>query len=187
MIEDRKQFGQALRKARTAAGLTLRGLAEHSGVRFSNISAIESGRVIAGLRQAIRLADGLRLRGQDRESFLLAASLSSRRSNPDPIGSSPLALFYRSLPWLLQRLGLKELDRNPTVNFCKISELPAEHPPLVVVFEHPRLDKYLDSSRILAPAARAYIRDNPGKHFVALIVREDSSQTLIEGAFKVFA
>jgi transcriptional regulator with XRE-family HTH domain len=187
IVENRKLFGQVLRESRKAAGLTLRGLAERAGVQFSNISAIESGRIIAGAKQATKLVEGLGLRGQQKEDLLLAASLSSRRSNPDLRGASLLTPFYRSIPWLLQQLGLKQLEGNPTVNSCQFPELPEGHPPLPVFFEHPSLNSGFTKSRILKPAAAEYMKKNPSKHFIALVVRENNSQTLIECTSTVFA
>lgn len=180
IVEDRKQFGQMLRESRKAAGLTLRGLAERAGIQFSNIWAIESGRIIAGAKQAAKLADGLGLKGRKRENLLLAASLSSRRTNPGLEGAPANAIFFRALPWLLKRLGLKGLGGSPIINLCKFAELPPAHPPLVVVFEHPSLNSGINHSRILKPNTKKYLRENPEKHFLALIVRKDGSQTLLE-------
>ena len=183
--EVRIQFGQMLRESRKAAGLTLRGLAERANIQFSNIWAIESGRIIAGAKQAAKLADGLGLKGQKRENLLLAATLSSRRTNPGLEGAPSNTVFFRALPWLLKRLNLKGLGGSPTINLCKFPELPPAHPPLVVVFEHSSLDPGINHSRILKPATKKYLRENPEKHFLALIVRKDGSQTLLEGGATV--
>lgn len=185
-IEDRRLFGHSLRESRKAAGLTLRGLAERSGIQFSNISAIEAGRILAGMKQATKLVDGLRLKGEQKENLLLAASLSSRRSNPNPQGASPQVAFLRSLPWMLQRLGLKTLSGIPEISLCKIPELPEGHPPLAVVFEQPSLNKWIKNSPSLKAEVKKYIQNNPTKHFLALIIREDNSQTLIECGSQVF-
>lgn len=184
--EVRKQFGQMLRESRKTAGLTLRGLAERANIQFSNIWAIESGRIIAGAKQAAKLADGLGLKGQKRENLLLAATLSSRRTNPGLEGAASNAVFYRALPWLLKRLGLKGLEASATINLCKFPERPPTHPPLLVVFEHPSLDSGISNSRILKPATKKHLRENPEKHFLALIVRKDGSQTLLECGATVF-
>jgi len=185
IAENRKLFANALREARTAAGLTLRELADRSDILFSNIGSIEAGRVIAGMKQATKLVEGLGLKGQEKENLLLVASLSSRRSNPNLQGASPQAAFLRSLPWMLQRLGLKALSEFPEISLLKFSELPPEHPPVAVVFENRRLNVEIKSP-VLRPDLKQYLRRNSSKHFFALIIRADKSQTLIECGSRVF-
>jgi transcriptional regulator with XRE-family HTH domain len=186
-VDERKLFGRELKESRMAAGLTLRALAERAGVQFSNISAIESGRVIAGAKQAAKLVNGLDLKGRKRERLLLAASLSSRRTNPGLEKIAPERLFLRSLPWLLKRLGLSACEGCMIINLCRFPELPKGHPPLLVIFEDPSLNSAINNSKILNESTKQHLRANPAKHYLALIVRNGGTQALIECGVNIFS
>jgi len=187
VVEERKFFGRQLKESRMAAGLTLRALAERAGIHFSNISAIESGRIIAGSKQAIRLVEGLSLKGQKRERLLFAASISSRRTNPNLERVASDKLFLRSLPWILKRVGLPTLKGQTTMNLCCFSELPKGHPPLMVVFEDISLNSGINDSKLLSESTKRYLRANPAKHYLALVVRNDGTQALIECGLNIFS
>ena len=68
-----------LRELRIASSLSLRGLAEKSGIPHSYISNIENGRRPVGQKAAAKLAAALGLTGERRDQFLLAAAQDSPR------------------------------------------------------------------------------------------------------------
>jgi tetratricopeptide (TPR) repeat protein/transcriptional regulator with XRE-family HTH domain len=80
-----QRFGALLRQLRTDRLLTIKGLAEASGVSVRGIGDLERGRRAAPQRRTVAaLADGLRLDDEQREA-LLAAAREGRTGDPAPV------------------------------------------------------------------------------------------------------
>jgi transcriptional regulator with XRE-family HTH domain len=186
MSDERKQFGKLLRRLRDDDRLTLRELAKRSKVPFTGISAIEHGRAIAGMKTATKLADGLKLRAELRDSFILAASISSRKVNPAQGDSSPIAPFLRALPWIMQRIG-QEFGEFAEVSICNLPELPEGKSDVVILFEDKNLAPHLHSTHVLKAEVREYLQSNTNSHHLAILVRTDRSQTVITCGSRTFA
>lgn len=88
--ECRARFGQLLRLLRKRQNLSQGDLKAASGVSDSLVSAFEHGERAVGSEVAARLADALRLAGDEREDFLLAAASTRRRDR--------LVAYARHLP-----------------------------------------------------------------------------------------
>jgi transcriptional regulator with XRE-family HTH domain len=56
-----KEFGENLKKARTAKGLSLRALADIADMDFGNINEIETGKVNPSLTTIVLLAEALEI------------------------------------------------------------------------------------------------------------------------------
>ena len=78
-IQPRENFPTLLVRLRTEAGESLRSLAAKADVPHSYISNIEKRRRPVGQEVAGRLAAALKLTGDDRTAFLLAATADSLR------------------------------------------------------------------------------------------------------------
>src|SRR5688500_14408088 len=74
LTRERIAFGGLLKALRTKRRLTLQDLEKRTGIKYSATGAIENGRRAAGNKIAERLADGLMLRDDEREDFLIKAS-----------------------------------------------------------------------------------------------------------------
>lgn len=68
-----------MRAQRRQRGLSLRELQAACGVTYTVVSNIERGERAVGAGTAERLADGLGLRGEEREQFLFQAAATRRR------------------------------------------------------------------------------------------------------------
>jgi transcriptional regulator with XRE-family HTH domain len=77
--ELRFEFGQELRRCRSAAGLSLRVLGARAGLPHTMIAAIEAGDKTVGPGVAEKLATALNLAGQDQDQFLLRAAQTRKR------------------------------------------------------------------------------------------------------------
>jgi transcriptional regulator with XRE-family HTH domain len=75
-------FGNMLRELR--ADKSVRQLAKDAHVPHSLIVALENGKRSAGAKTAEKLADGLHLRGNERDSFLTAAQSTTLRNRFGP-------------------------------------------------------------------------------------------------------
>ena len=56
-----KEFGENLKKARTAKGLSLRALADVADMDFGNINEIENGKINPSLTTIVLLAEALEI------------------------------------------------------------------------------------------------------------------------------
>ena len=182
---NRQQFAETVRKLREESGLTLRELGNRSNVSFTAISAIEHGRAIAGMTTASKLAEGLKLEGEVRDGFLLAASISSRKTNPSQGNGTPVTPFLRALPWILRKIG-QAFEKIDEVSICNLSELPDGQSDLVVLFEHKNLNPYITSKHVLKPEVREFLQKT-SKRALAVLVRSDRSQTVISFESTTFA
>ena len=106
--DKRIHFGERLKALRNERRLTLNDLEQRSGVKYSAIAAIETGRRAAGESVAARLADGLMLRGDDKEQFMVEALKTKR----DPeVGRAAKKLGME----VLQLLQIGSPFQNPTL------------------------------------------------------------------------
>jgi transcriptional regulator with XRE-family HTH domain len=76
--DKRIAFGQRLKTLRNEKRLTLQDLENRCGIKYSAIAAIETGRRAAGESVAQRLADGLMLRDEEKDQFLIEAMKTKR-------------------------------------------------------------------------------------------------------------
>lgn len=90
-------FGQHLKRLRLANDLTQEELAERAGISARSISELERGTIHRPRRDTVQLlADGLHLRGHQRDAFVALARGHPVAGAPDaPAASPPL----RSLPY----------------------------------------------------------------------------------------
>ncbi|MEU1055311.1 helix-turn-helix domain-containing protein [Streptomyces sp. NPDC005876] len=85
MSDEPREFGALLRRLRTDRLLTIKALAEVSGVSVRGIGDLERGRRATPQRRTVAaLADGLGLDGEQRET-LLAAARDGRADAPAPV------------------------------------------------------------------------------------------------------
>jgi predicted ATPase/DNA-binding XRE family transcriptional regulator len=84
-------FGHHLKRLRLASDLTQEELAERAGISARSISELERGTIHRPRRDTVQLlADGLRLRGQQRETFVALARGQPVAGAPDaPVAPSP--------------------------------------------------------------------------------------------------
>ena len=107
LADERREFGGFLRGLRASHHLTLRALAETSKVPFPNISAIECGRLGAGRIIARKLAQGLGLRGSEKERFLAHAAFTNSRDRLSKEHLAYPAALANLLPHMLRAQGVK--------------------------------------------------------------------------------
>ena len=89
-------FGHHLKRLRLASGLTQEELAERAGISARSISELERGTIHRPRRDTVQLlADGLRLRGQQRDTFVALARGQSDAGVPE----APTAPPRRFLPF----------------------------------------------------------------------------------------
>ena len=124
----RTNFGCALKTYRTDRNLTLRGLQELSGVVYTLISAYEHGERAVGADVAARLADGLDLEGDERESFLFAAAATRRRDKLVGYARSLAPELINFVPRVLAGAGMDLED----ISRCEVRQsMDRERPELL--------------------------------------------------------
>src|SRR5688500_14253094 len=90
-------FGHHLKRLRLAADLTQEELAERASVSARLISALERGTIHRPRRDTVQLlADGLHLRGTDRDSFI---ALARGRPVSSGMAVSPDVAPRRTVPY----------------------------------------------------------------------------------------
>jgi predicted ATPase/transcriptional regulator with XRE-family HTH domain len=101
-------FGHHLKRLRLAGDLTQEELAERAGVSARLISDLERGTIHRPRRDTIQLlADGLRLRGAERDAFVALARGRPVASMPNaPAEKPPLSLPYPPTPIVGRRQEL---------------------------------------------------------------------------------
>ena len=100
-------FAQKLREHRKANGMSVRDLAAIVEVSPSLISRFEHGKKAAGPVTLEKLADGLKLVGNERSDFIESGTSQSVRT-AQAFGPNMVSPFFRSvLCDLLRTLGLK--------------------------------------------------------------------------------
>jgi len=91
------ELGPLVRNLRTAADLTLEGLAERSGVSARSLSDIERGVSAPQVRTVNAIADGLRLEGAER-GRLLRAARAARAARDNPLSARASAVAPHRIP-----------------------------------------------------------------------------------------
>jgi transcriptional regulator with XRE-family HTH domain len=130
----RNEFGQELRSLRVARHLTLQDLEYRSGIKYSAISAIESGTRATGPKLATALADALVLQGQQRQEFIEMASVTKtfnkQTKAAEILGSAVLYKLHTvGLP-LKKLYGIKltiTSQLNSSLGNLNPEENPSEH------------------------------------------------------------
>ena len=104
---NQETFGAQLYQLRTARRMSGRALAAVADVEPSLISRVENGKKAAGPVTIEKLADGLKLVGDERNRFLQAGSKQSTRT-AQAFGPAMANPFFRSvLTDLLRTLGIE--------------------------------------------------------------------------------
>jgi transcriptional regulator with XRE-family HTH domain len=74
---NREEFGRLVARLRNDRSWTLKDLRERSSLQISALSAIENGKRVVGGTVAEALAEAFKLKGQERNDFLLAAAATT--------------------------------------------------------------------------------------------------------------
>lgn len=107
MDTNQETFGAQLYRLRTARRLSGRDLAALAGVEPSLISRVENGKKAAGPVTIEKLANGLKVVGDERNTFIKAGSKQSTRT-AQVFGPSMANPFFRSVFCdLLRTLGVR--------------------------------------------------------------------------------
>jgi tetratricopeptide (TPR) repeat protein/transcriptional regulator with XRE-family HTH domain len=104
-----ERFGKLLRRLRADAGFTQEELAEAAGVSYRSISDLERGINLTARKDTARLlADGLRLEGETRKAFEMAAR--GRAVVPGPWPGRAAASAMRTLPRDVANFSGREME-----------------------------------------------------------------------------
>ena len=163
LADERRTFGDFLRRLRARCNLKLRALAQSSNVPFPNISAIECGRLGAGRIVARKLAKGLGLRGSEKKQFLAQAGFTNSRDRLLKEHRNYPGLLVNLLPHMLRQQGVKPQEivdtlwEDPEVIENPRSWVGPETP------WHPspkrKLAQYLKQERAKATIVVVFLRD----------------------------
>lgn len=71
-MNDKERIGTEIASLRTKRHMSIRKLAEESGIHFSNLSKIEKGKISAGIDTLCKIADalGAKIKIQENNDFL---------------------------------------------------------------------------------------------------------------------
>jgi transcriptional regulator with XRE-family HTH domain len=179
----KKRFGQMLNRFRADRELTLRDLGSAADIPFAYVSLIESGQRGVGPAVAAKLADGLKLAGEQRLRFLLSAertsnALGRKRATS---GCPPFlaGLFAKRLQQLLG-VDPSEIQRFECCHLRPASDTFPTFPPHIFVgYMRGAKDAQLKPRVVEALLSREHSA-------VAVIILRDGRQVVVECGRQIF-
>lgn len=177
-------FGCYLKNIRQQRGISLRKLEEATGIAFPYISLIESGGNGVGPAKAARLADGLKLEGEERHEFLLSAdktctALGKRRT-------------MTGCPPFLAELFAQRLEQLLGVEVSMIESFHSEHTrPLASTFPNMPRQVFVGRMKGAVPATlkrqvTQFLESDTTSATLAVIVHPDGRQSVIRCETQTF-
>lgn len=180
----RRKFGDILKRLRVERELTLRELGIAADIPFAYLSLIESGKRGSGAGVATKLADGLKLVGEQRNEFLLSAESTST-----PLGKKRVA---SSCPAFLAELFAKRLEQLLGVEATKIEDFHCEHlRPMAMTAPNMPSQVFVGQIRgaavtPLKPRVTQFLLSDEECATLAVIVHPDGKQTVIQCEAQTF-